>query len=139
MEQWDEFNNKYGFDGGACVTPADFRARKYIVKAINERLAALDSKDIRLVEWDRPGFHNPCMIVISEWNGKMFDEELLRSYQRNEVDEVEDFDPSDLIGLQVELFPNYFAYLTPLVALVAWLVAFGFWSFGLRHYQSSGT
>ncbi len=36
-------------------------------------------------------------------------------------------------------FPGAFAILTPLVAAVAVLVAVGFWSFGLRHYQSTGT
>ena len=41
--------------------------------------------------------------------------------------------------LNVEIYPNYFTYLTPLVALVSWLIAFGFWSVGLRYYQSTGT
>ncbi len=36
-------------------------------------------------------------------------------------------------------FPGAFAYLTPLAAAFTTLVALGFWSFGLRHYQSTGT
>jgi len=41
--------------------------------------------------------------------------------------------------LDVERFPRFFAYLTPLVALVSTVIAVAFWSFGLRHYQSTGT
>lgn len=35
--------------------------------------------------------------------------------------------------------PGFFPYLSPLVAVGALLVALGFWSLGLRHYQSTGT
>jgi ABC-2 type transport system permease protein len=41
--------------------------------------------------------------------------------------------------LDVEMFPGVFAYGTPLVALVSTVIAVAFWSFGLRHYQSTGT
>ena len=41
--------------------------------------------------------------------------------------------------LNVTVYYNFFPYLTPLVAIISWLIAFGFWSFGLRYYQSSGT
>ena len=33
----------------------------------------------------------------------------------------------------------FLAYLTPLVAVLTTVVAVVFWSFGLRHYQSTGT
>ena len=36
-------------------------------------------------------------------------------------------------------FPVAFAYGTPVIALVATAIAVAFWSFGLRHYQSTGT
>ena len=35
--------------------------------------------------------------------------------------------------------PGSFAYLTPVVAAVSTAIAVAFWSFGLRHYQSTGT
>jgi len=38
-----------------------------------------------------------------------------------------------------EVFSNLLPYLSPLVAIIAWLVAFGVWSIGVQHYQSSGT
>jgi ABC-2 type transport system permease protein len=41
--------------------------------------------------------------------------------------------------LDVEMFPGVFAYLTPVVAVVSTAIAVAFWSFGLRHYQSTGT
>lgn len=41
--------------------------------------------------------------------------------------------------LEVEGFPAFLAYLTPLVAAVSTVVAIGAWSFGLRHYKSTGT
>jgi ABC-2 type transport system permease protein len=39
----------------------------------------------------------------------------------------------------VGMFPVFFAYLTPVVAVVSTAVAVAFWSFGLKHYQSTGT
>lgn len=34
---------------------------------------------------------------------------------------------------------KFFPYISPLVAGISVLIAFGFWSIGLRHYQSTGT
>ena len=41
--------------------------------------------------------------------------------------------------IDVDMFPGVFAYLTPVVAVVSTAIAVAFWSFGLRHYQSTGT
>jgi hypothetical protein len=41
-------------------------------------------------------------------------------------------------GLSPTNFPAFFVYLSPLVALVMLAVAYGFWSLGLKHYQSTG-
>ena len=41
--------------------------------------------------------------------------------------------------IDVEMFPGVFVYLTPVVAAVSTAIAVAFWSFGLRHYQSTGT
>jgi ABC-2 type transport system permease protein len=41
--------------------------------------------------------------------------------------------------LDVKGMPGFLAYLTPLVAVVATMVAIVAWSVGLRHYQSTGT
>lgn len=42
-------------------------------------------------------------------------------------------------SFDVEMFPRVFTYLTPVVAVVSAAVAVGFWSIGLKHYQSTGT
>jgi ABC-2 type transport system permease protein len=41
--------------------------------------------------------------------------------------------------IDVEMFPGFFVYLTPVVAVASTAIAVAFWSFGLRHYQSTGT
>ena len=41
--------------------------------------------------------------------------------------------------IDVEMVPGFFAYLTPIVAVASTAIAVAFWSFGLRHYQSTGT
>jgi ABC-2 type transport system permease protein len=41
--------------------------------------------------------------------------------------------------MDVEVFPAFFMYMTPVVAVVSLAIALGFWSVGLRHYQSTGT
>ena len=40
---------------------------------------------------------------------------------------------------EVEVFSGVFPYLPPIVAVIAWAIAYAFWSIGVRHYQSSGT
>lgn len=39
----------------------------------------------------------------------------------------------------IEMFPGFFVFLTPVVAVVSTAIAVVFWSFGLRQYQSTGT
>jgi ABC-2 type transport system permease protein len=41
--------------------------------------------------------------------------------------------------LDVEGFPRFLAYLTPVVAVVTTVIAIAVWSVGLRHYKSTGT
>ncbi|MCP4423106.1 MAG: hypothetical protein GY803_01305 [Chloroflexi bacterium] len=40
---------------------------------------------------------------------------------------------------RLQLYLDCFPYLPPLVAAVAFALAFAFWSVGVQHYQSSGT
>ena len=89
------FTSKYGFDEGAEYTDADERARTRIVQAVNAHLQELGRTDVRLVEYDRPGMHNPCMILTVSWDGKMSDEELLSKMLTGEIQEV-NFSPQEL-------------------------------------------
>jgi hypothetical protein len=58
---WEDFTEKYGFGDGETVEGRDFRARKRLVAMLN-KLPAM--KGLRAVEYDRPGLHNPCLIVV---------------------------------------------------------------------------
>ena len=42
-------------------------------------------------------------------------------------------------NLDVEIFGDAFAYATPIVAMCIWIVAYTFYTFGLRQYKSTGT
>ncbi len=43
------------------------------------------------------------------------------------------------LGLPLQFGASFFPYLSPVVALLALALSTTFWSFGLRHYQSTGT
>lgn len=58
---WTDFTSKYGFDDGGSVTDLDLRARNWIVAMLN---VELKGRGITAVGYDRPGLHNPCVILI---------------------------------------------------------------------------
>ena len=58
---WDDFTSKYGFSDGETVENRDFRARKHLVRMLN-KLPAM--KGLRAIEYDRPGVHNPCLVIV---------------------------------------------------------------------------
>lgn len=59
----DDFREKYGFSDGATCEDRDFEARALIVKAVNN-LPAFKKAKVKAIEFDRPGMHNPCMILL---------------------------------------------------------------------------
>jgi hypothetical protein len=62
MMYWDEMNSKNGFDDGAAVPQEAWTAREVYVRALNAVAAHKGSK-VRAIAWDRPGVHNPCLIM----------------------------------------------------------------------------
>jgi len=60
---WDDFTSKYGFSDGETVENRDFRARKRLVRMLN-RLPAMKDAQLRAIEYDRPGVHNPCLVIV---------------------------------------------------------------------------
>ena len=56
----DDFTDKYGFEDGATSENRDYAAREIIVRGVNKLL-----KNYRAFEFDRPGFHNSCMICFA--------------------------------------------------------------------------
>ena len=62
MRYWEDFCSKYGFgDGGAIPTDAE-KARQVYVRAVNAKAAELGS-NCRVIPYNRPGMHNPWIII----------------------------------------------------------------------------
>ena len=83
---WDDFTDKYGFHDGASVEPRDFEARSTLVEVLNEH-EAMKTAGLRALEYDRPGLHNPCLLVVVESRAKS-NMELLKSWLAGEVEEA---------------------------------------------------
>lgn len=83
---WEDFTDKYGFDDGAQVEDRDFGARAQLVKLLNEQPELKDA-GVRAVEYDRPGFHNPCLIVLVKAVEGKTDEELLKIWMESDGSE----------------------------------------------------
>jgi hypothetical protein len=60
---WEDFTNKYGFCDGASVKSRDFGARSTLVEVLNDH-GAMKAAGLQALECDRPGLHNPCLIVV---------------------------------------------------------------------------
>jgi hypothetical protein len=83
---WEDFTSKYGFSDGASVEPRDFEARAKLVDMLNDR-EAMKTAGLRALEYDRPGLHNPCLLVVVERRAKS-DAELLKSWLVGEIEEA---------------------------------------------------
>jgi hypothetical protein len=83
---WEDFTNKYGFRDGAGVERRDFAARTKLVEMLNDH-EAMKTAGLRALEYDRPGFHNPCLLIVVEGRAKS-DTELLKSWLAGEIEEA---------------------------------------------------
>jgi hypothetical protein len=82
---WDDFTDKYGFRDGASVEPRDFEARSTLVEVLNDH-AAMKAAGLQALEYDRPGLHNPCLVVVVKGQDKSA-VELLTSWLAGEIKE----------------------------------------------------
>jgi hypothetical protein len=82
---WDDFTDKYGFRDGASVEPRDFEARSTLVAVLNDH-AAMKAAGLQALEYDRPGLHNPCLVVVVKGQDKSA-VELLTSWLAGEIKE----------------------------------------------------
>lgn len=82
---WDDFRSKWGFEEGAVLEARDLEARSKLVGMLNES-PALQTARLRAVEYDRPGLHNCCMIVVLPASEEC-DETLLQLWKRQEISE----------------------------------------------------
>jgi len=78
MIHYDEMIDKYGFADGSKVPEEAFECRTVYVKGINA-FAALHESNYRAVAYNRPGAHNPVMIVFTtkQFAEGLTDEELV--------------------------------------------------------------
>jgi hypothetical protein len=83
---WEDFTHKYGFCDGASVEWRDFEARSTLVEVLNDH-RAMKAAGLQALEYDRPGFHNPCLIVVVKGHGKSA-AELLSSWLAGEIEEA---------------------------------------------------
>jgi len=81
---WDDFTDKYGFRDGASVERRDFQARSSLVEVLNDH-AAMKAAGLQALEYDRPGLHNPCLLVLVKGQGKSA-AELLTSWLAGEIE-----------------------------------------------------
>lgn len=83
---WEDFTNKYGFSDGAGVEPRDFEARARLVEMLNDH-EGMKTTGLRALEYDRPGLHNPCLLVVVERRAKS-NMELLKSWLAGKIEEA---------------------------------------------------
>lgn len=84
---WDDFSQKYGFADGDQLEQRDFEARTTLVQLLNQTPGMQKAK-LRAVEYDRPGMHNACLVVILPAEEGLDDEGLRDRWLRGEVKEV---------------------------------------------------
>lgn len=84
---WEDFTSKWGFSDGNGVDNIDFEARKLLVKALNANPDMVKAK-VRALEFDRPGWHNPCLVVHVEAKEGKSDEQLLADWEADALPEA---------------------------------------------------
>jgi len=62
------------------------RLRSTLVEVLNDH-AAMKAAGLQALEYDRPGLHNPCLVVLVEGRGKSA-AELLTSWLAGEIEEA---------------------------------------------------
>ena len=98
----NDFTSKYGFDDGGSTEPRDYQARDAICRGLNKLM-----RDHVAIPFDRPGMHNPCLIIFAARKDGVSPEQHLRAMvdcNENAAlpsvalrDLPRDFDVSDLI------------------------------------------
>lgn len=76
---WNDFTDKYGFKDGASIEARDWRARDSLVERLNEQ-PEMAAEGVRAVPYDRPGVHNPCLIILVKDTPGASDEALLKAH-----------------------------------------------------------
>lgn len=97
---WDDFTDKWGFSDGNSVEQRDFDARATIISKLNG-LPEFKASNVRAVAYDRPGVHNPCLIILLPNPDGKPDNQLLADWIANKIESVQlpegDYDIEELI------------------------------------------
>jgi hypothetical protein len=86
MGTWEDFTSKYGFCDGATVERRDFTARLRLVGMLNDH-HAMKAAGLHALAYDRPGFHNPCLVVVVRSQAKTATE-LMKLWQAGKIRET---------------------------------------------------
>ncbi len=97
---WDDFTDKWGFSDGNSVEQRDFDARAIIISKLND-LPEFKASNVRAVAYDRPGVHNPCLIILLPNPDGKRDDQLLADWIANKIESVQlpegDYDVEELV------------------------------------------
>src|SRR5260370_34674089 len=83
---WEDFTDKYRFSDGEGVEQRDFEARARLVEILNDH-EAMKAAGLRALEYDRPGLHNPCLVVVVKRQAKA-PKELLKLWLAGGIKEA---------------------------------------------------
>src|SRR5439155_21668215 len=98
---------KWGFGDGGLVPPDAESCRTVYVEALNQVAAKLGS-ELRAYAYDRPGAHNPFLILFREKDAKTDQEEREPDEPMSQAIECcGGLDLDDLVEVQVVIVPNY--------------------------------
>ena|SRR5438132_10020672 len=115
MKYFDEMQTKWGFGDGGTVPPDAEACRTVYVEALNQIAAKLGS-ELRAYAYDRPGAHNPFLILFGGKDAPTDQEEL--EPDKPMIDAIEcccGLDLDDLVEVRVAIVPNYKEQITQMV------------------------
>ena len=115
MKYFDEMQTKWGFGDGGLVPPDAEACRTVYVEALNQFAAKLGS-ELRAYAYDRPGAHNPFLILFRGKDAQTDHEELEPDEPMNEaIGCCNALDLDDLVEVQVTVDPGYQQKITQMV------------------------
>jgi hypothetical protein len=115
MKYFDELRTKWGFGDGGLVPPDAEACRTVYVEALNQIAAKLGS-EVRAYAYDRPGAHNPFLILFHGKDAQTDHEERDPDEQMNEaIGCCCGLDLHDLVEVKVTVVPDYKEKITKMV------------------------
>jgi len=115
MKYFDEMRTKWRFGDGGSIPPDAEACRTVYVEALNQIAAKLGS-ELRAYAYDRPGVHNPFLILFRGKDAQTDQEERERDEPMiKAIGCCSGLDPDDLVEVRVTIVPNYKEQITQMV------------------------